>query len=132
MHCQVINHTPAGYALRQTDAHPSALRIGELMALRVEGRAGPQVAIVRWFRNTMRGSGLEFGCEVLSDNPEAAAAALEGAPDGKRVPVVVLPPDAEQGRAPTTCCRSSSSPRAPSASTRAWRSRAPAKPDSPC
>ena len=23
MHCQVINHTPAGYALRQTDAHPA-------------------------------------------------------------------------------------------------------------
>ena len=92
MHCQVINHTPAGYALRQTDAHPPALRIGELLALRVEGRAGPQVAIVRWFRNTMRGNGLEFGCEVLSDNPEAAAAALEDTPDGKRVPVVVLPP----------------------------------------
>jgi len=93
MHCQVINHTPAGYALRQTDAHPPPLRIGELLALRVEGRTGPQVAIVRWFRNTMRGSGLEFGCEVLSDNPEAAAAALESAPDGKRVPVVVLPLD---------------------------------------
>jgi hypothetical protein len=93
MHCQVINHTPAGYALRQTDAHPPPLRIGELVALRVEGKTGPQVAIVRWFRNTMRGSGLEFGCEVLSDSPEAASAALENAPDGKRVPVVVLPLD---------------------------------------
>jgi len=95
MHCQVINHTPAGYALRQTDADPAALRISELIALRVEGRPGPQVAIVRWFRNTMRGSGLEFGCEVLSDRPEAAAAALEGTPDGKRVPVVVLPSAAD-------------------------------------
>jgi len=93
MHCQVINHTPAGYALRQTDAHPPPLRIGELVALRVEGKTGPQVAIVRWFRNTMRGSGLEFGCEVLSDSPEAASAALENSPDGKRVPVVVLPLD---------------------------------------
>ena len=91
MHCQVINHTPAGYALRQMDAQPPPLRIGELLALRTEGRAGPQVAIVRWFRNTMRGTGLEFGCEVLSDHPEAAAAALETAPEGKRVPVVVLP-----------------------------------------
>jgi hypothetical protein len=94
-HCQIINHTPAGYALRQRDAQPLPLRIGELLALRIEGRAGPQVAIVRWFRNTMRGTGLEFGCEVLSDNPEAAAAALESAPDGKRVPVVVLPPAAD-------------------------------------
>jgi hypothetical protein len=42
----------------------------------------------------MRGTGLEFGCEVLSDNPEAAAAALESAPDGRRVPAVVLPPAA--------------------------------------
>jgi hypothetical protein len=102
MHCQVINHTPAGYALRQTDAHPPALRIGELVAMRVEGRAGPQVAIVRWLRNTMRGSGLEFGCEVMSDNPEAASAALEGAPDGKRVPVVVLPLDANKSGADDT------------------------------
>ncbi len=94
MHCQVINHTPAGYALRQMDAHPPALRIGELLALRIEGRPGPQVAVVRWFRNTLRGTGLEFGCEVLSDNPEAAAAALEGTAAGKRVPVVVLPPPA--------------------------------------
>jgi hypothetical protein len=90
--CQVINQTPAGYALRQTDPSPSPLRIGELIALRVEGRAGPQVAIVRWFRNTLKGSALEFGCEILSDNPEAAAAAAENAPDGeKRAPVVIFP-----------------------------------------
>jgi hypothetical protein len=91
-HCQVINHTPVGYALRQTDPSPSPLRIGELIALRVEGRPGPQVAIVRWFRNTLKGSSLEFGCEILSDSPEAAAAAAESAREGeKRVPVVVLP-----------------------------------------
>ena len=76
--CQVINHTPAGYALRQIDRAPAALRIGELIALRIEGRSGLQVAMVRWFRNTMKGSGLEFGCELLSDSPEAAAAARGG------------------------------------------------------
>ena len=76
--CQVINHTPAGYALRQTDAAPTALRIGELVALRIEGKNSLQVAMVRWFRNTLKGSGLEFGCELLSDSPEAAAAAAEG------------------------------------------------------
>ncbi len=90
--CQVINQTPAGYALRQTDPSPSPLRIGELIALRVEGRPGPQVAIVRWFRNTLKGSALEFGCEILCDNPEAAAAAGESAGDGeKRAPVVIFP-----------------------------------------
>ena len=73
------------------DTHPSPLRIGELIALRVEGRAGPQIAIVRWFRNTMKATGLEFGCEILSDNPEAAVAAAEGAAEGTRVPVIVLP-----------------------------------------
>jgi hypothetical protein len=92
-HCQVINHTPAGYALRQSDAHPTVLRIGDLIALRVEGRTGLQVAMVRWFRNTLKGSGLEFGCELLSDNPEAAAAASEDAPDGQVTPVVLLPED---------------------------------------
>ena len=99
--CQVINHTPAGYALRQIDAHPTMLRIGDLIALRVEGRTGLQVATVRWFRNTLHGSGLEFGCELLSDSPEAAAAAAEGAPDGQLTPVVVLPEDAAGGGAET-------------------------------
>ena len=45
--CQVINHTPAGYALRQIDSNPTALRIGDPIALRVEGRTGLQVAMVR-------------------------------------------------------------------------------------
>jgi hypothetical protein len=89
--CQVINHTPAGYALRQIDASPAALRIGDLIALRVEGRSGVQVAMVRWFRNTMKSSALEFGCELLSEAPEAAAAAAEDAPQGSLTPVVVLP-----------------------------------------
>lgn len=91
--CQVINHTPAGYALRQTDSVPTALRIGELIALRIEGRTGLQVAMVRWFRNTLKGSSLEFGCELLSDNPEAAAASPEGAAEDQLTPVVVLPED---------------------------------------
>jgi hypothetical protein len=91
--CQVINHTPAGYALRQTDGHPGVLRIGDLIALRVEGRTGLQVAMVRWFRNTFKGSGLEFGCELLSDAPEAAAAVAENAATGTLAPVVVLPED---------------------------------------
>ena len=95
--CQVINHTPAGYALRQTDSVPAALRIGELVALRIEGRTSLQVAMVRWFRNTLKGSGLEFGCELLSDNPEAAAATTEDAPVGTYQPVVVLPEDATGG-----------------------------------
>jgi hypothetical protein len=89
--CQVINHTPAGYALRQTDPAPAALRIGELIALRIEGRGGLQVAMVRWFRNTFTGSGLEFGCELLSDAPEAAAAAMEDGTASSVTPVVVLP-----------------------------------------
>ena len=108
-HCQVINHTPAGYALRQTDriAAVAAHRRADRAARR--GRPGPQVAIVRWFRNTMRGSGLEFGCELLSDNPEAAAAAPENAADGaKRMPVVVLPVQPGKADADDACRRSSS------------------------
>ena len=93
MHCEVINHTPAGYALRQVDPQPRSLRVGELIALRVEGRTGPQVAMVRWFRNMLRTPGLEFGCEILADAPEAAAAAAEDAPAGKLVPAIVLPGD---------------------------------------
>jgi len=92
-HCRVINHTPGGYALRQMDPQPTALRIGDLIALRVEGRHGLQIAMVRWFRNTLEGSGLQFGCELLSDNPEAAAAAGEDKSAHSMTPVVVIPED---------------------------------------
>ena len=92
-HCQVINHTSGGYALRQTDLHPAALRIGDLIALRIEGRSGLQVAMVRWFRNTLHGTGLELGCELLADDPEAAAASAEDAKGQTMVPVVVIPED---------------------------------------
>ncbi|HVE49266.1 MAG TPA: hypothetical protein VNG69_06560 [Casimicrobiaceae bacterium] len=91
--CQVINHTPAGYALRQSEASPPTLRIGELVALKVEGRGGLQVAMVRWFRNTLKTSALEFGCELVSDAPEAAAATPDGTTAAQLVLVVVVPQD---------------------------------------
>src|SRR5437660_2888491 len=99
--CQVINHTPGGYALRQIDAIHPPQPIGHLLALRVEGRKALQVAMVRWFRNTLRGSGLEFGCELLTDNPQAAAARSEESPSDPLLPAVVLPEeDGEGGSAP--------------------------------
>jgi hypothetical protein len=97
--CQVINHTPAGYALRQIDTMHAPLRIGDLIALRVEGRNALQVAVVRWFRNTLRGSGLEFGCELLTDNPEAAAAHAEGK-ETVLQHVVLLPDEGQEGSPP--------------------------------
>jgi hypothetical protein len=45
----------------------------------------------------MKASGLEFGCELLSDSPEAAAAASEDAQAGTLQPVVVLPEDNPPG-----------------------------------
>jgi cyclic-di-GMP-binding protein len=98
--CQVINHTPAGYALRQIDAANAPLRIGDLIALRVEGRNTLQVAMLRWFRNTLRGSGLEFGCELLTDSPEAAAARDESADTAPFFHVVLLPDDGQEGSPP--------------------------------
>src|SRR5690348_1240401 len=35
--CQVVNHTSGGYALRLIDPAPAPLRVGDLIALRVEG-----------------------------------------------------------------------------------------------
>jgi len=95
--CQVINHTPAGYALRQIDASNAPLRIGDLIALRVEGRNTLQVAMLRWFRNTLRGSGLEFGCELLTDSPEASAGRDELGKSAPFVHVVLLPDDGDEG-----------------------------------
>jgi hypothetical protein len=106
---------------------PAALRIGELIALRIEGRNSLQVAMVRWFRNTMKASGLEFGCELLSDNPEAAAAASEDAQAGALQPVVVLPED--RGSGPMRRRRRSSCRPARSRSSRRSRSSAAAKRD---
>jgi hypothetical protein len=83
--------------LRQVDTAHAALRIGDLVALRVEGRNALQVAMVRWFRNTLRGSGLEFGCELLSDNPQAAAARAEDPGTRAPVPAIVLPDDGQEG-----------------------------------
>ena len=89
--CQILNHTPVGYALRQTEGHHAALRIGDLIALRVESRPGLQVAMIRWFRNTFRGSGLEFGCELLSDAPDAPAAVAPHASPAPLAPAEELP-----------------------------------------
>jgi hypothetical protein len=99
--CQIVNHTSGGYALRQIDPTPTPLRVGDLIALRVEGREGLQVAMVRWFRNTFSGAVLEFGCELLSDAPEAAAAAAEHAPDTHLMPVLVLPEEQQDPDAPS-------------------------------
>lgn len=93
--CQVINHTTGGYALRQTASTPTPLRVGDLIALRIEGRPGLQVAMVRWFRNALSDGRLEFGCELLSDSPEAAAAAPEDATEADLLPVLVLPEEDE-------------------------------------
>jgi hypothetical protein len=56
--------------------------------------------MVRWFRNTLRGSGLEFGCELLSDNPQAAAARAEDTPNASLQAAVVLPEDGQDGSPP--------------------------------
>lgn len=89
--CDVVNQAPGGYALRQSGKQPSGLRVGDVIALRVEGKPGVQVALVRWFRNSMKQGGLEFGCEILAENPKAALGVPEDAPEGGLVPIVVLP-----------------------------------------
>jgi len=96
--CQILNQTPGGYALRQVASSPAPLRIGDLIALRVDGKPGLQVAIVRWFRNTMTGIALEFGCEMMSDTPQAATAAAEDANEHTPTPVVILPGEKADGR----------------------------------
>jgi hypothetical protein len=55
---------------------------------------------VRWFRNTLRGSGLEFGCELLTDSPQAAAARSEENSSGALLPAVILPEDGQDGSPP--------------------------------
>ena len=89
--CQILNQTPGGYALRQVGAATTPLRIGDLVNLEIEGRRGTQAGIVRWFRNSPAIMGLEFGCELLSDAPEAATAALAEGSASTPTPVMILP-----------------------------------------
>jgi hypothetical protein len=96
--CQILNQTPHGYALRQVAPSPSSLRINDLIVLRSDGRKTLQIAIVRWFRNTMSASALEFGCELLCDAPQAATASPEDAHDVAPTPVVVMPGDKTAGK----------------------------------
>ena len=91
--------------MRQIDTAHSTLRIGELVALRVDSRHTLQLAMVRWFRNTLRGSGFEFGCELLSDRPEAASARAEGAELTGFQPTVILPEDGPDGTPATLLAR---------------------------
>lgn len=95
--CQILNQTPGGYALRQLGTASVPLRIGDLIAIEIEGRTKPQVAIVRWFRNAAEVTALEFGCELIAESPESATA---GPPDGGAAaptPVIVLPGDGLRG-----------------------------------
>jgi hypothetical protein len=48
----------------------------------------------------LRGSGLEFGCELLTDNPQAAAARSEESLSGPLLPAVVLPEDGGDSSVP--------------------------------
>jgi hypothetical protein len=91
--CQILNQTPGGYALRQVGAATTALRIGDLINLEIEGRRGTQAGIVRWFRNSPAITGLEFGCELVCDAPEAATAALAEGSASAPTPVMMLPGD---------------------------------------
>jgi hypothetical protein len=100
--CEVVNQAPGGYALRQTGRQQAGLRMGDVIALRVAGRTGTQVALVRWFRNAMKQSGLEFGCELIAENPKAALGVPEDAPEGGLVPIVVLPKDPTDAGPDTT------------------------------
>ena len=72
---------------------PAALRIGELIALRVEGRNALQVAMVRWFRNTLKCSGARIRLRAAVRQPRSGGGRAGGRARQRR------------------CSRSSSSPR---------------------
>jgi hypothetical protein len=100
--CQILNQTPGGYALRQIGTGAGPLRIGDIIALEIEGRPRPHVAIVRWFRNAHEIAALEFGCELVSDAPEAATAAMAEASGAAPTPVIILPGEGTNPANPNT------------------------------
>src|SRR5947207_12714888 len=75
--CQVINHTPGGYALRQIDAIHAPRRVCDLTAVRVEGRNALQVPRVLSSRTSSRRSGPESGRAPPAGTPDATAPASD-------------------------------------------------------
>lgn len=94
--CSLINHTANGYALRQTRQMLTPIRVGELMAIRSHPGAAWQIAVVRWFRNTMQNQTLEFGCEVLATEAKAVTLLPRTGGQGPFVPALHLPASATQ------------------------------------
>ena len=103
MHCQVINHTPAGYALRQTDAHPPAAA-HRRAAWRCASRAAPG-------RRSPSSAGSATRCAAAGSSSAAKSCATTPKPRPRRskarrtasaCPVVVLPPDAGKSGADDT------------------------------
>ncbi len=90
--CQVINHTPAGYALRQADTNPTALRIGELIALRSKDgrRAGGDGALVPQHAEGQRPRVRLRDRHRLARGRRSGS---RGCADGGLAPVVVVPED---------------------------------------
>ena len=121
MHCQVINHTPAGYALRQTDAASARAahrRAGGAAGRRPRRSAGrdrplvPQHDARQRARIRLRSAERQPRSRVRGAGRRAGRQARSGRRAARSTP-------ASPG--PRTRCRRSSSPRARSASIRAWR-----------
>lgn len=100
--CTVVDHAASNvHVLRQARAATTVpIRIGDIVVWRrvdvVQGQW--YVCVVRWLRNTMHHGTLDFGCETLGRQPEAAAVSLCENDRSQPSPVLVLgaEPELEQ------------------------------------
>jgi hypothetical protein len=100
---RIANQTPGGFALRLSGQAGAALalRVGELVGLRVRPQERWLIGAVRWFRNSLRDGGIELGCEVLTQDAALAIVQREGESDAAGMMALHAPADAGGQSAPT-------------------------------
>lgn len=88
---QVINESPEGYAAMHVSGRTGKILIGDLVAMRPNGSPTWQICVVRWALSE-NPEHLELGLQILAPRATAAHLVIADESDGKRLPVLLLPP----------------------------------------
>ncbi len=112
--CDGLNRSGGGLALRYAGRLAQRPQVGQLVALRRDGRThgGWVVAVCRWLMHNDDNSGFEMGLQYLAREPRAVAISGHGGPGGQgmaQAGIVALQKRGEQ-RVHTLIVRSASLP----------------------
>lgn len=95
----IVNESAGGFALRHAHGASPSIPVGEIVALRPDGRAEISVAIVRW-RHSEHADHLELGVQLLTPQLRPVMIAAIGALDSAFAPALLAPPSSPFNRVP--------------------------------